>query len=248
MRVAGGGADACLTSVTHYLGAWVGAERVAARFAAVVVQRSPMAAFVSSVSPLHRPADLGGRRLAAPPHNRLVAEFRAALGEAGVAPLHDVAVDYLEAPAALARGEVDVVADFVDLLPRTRRLAGIPLRPIPVGREVYASGLVVADRMPGELAGRLRDALVAALEAQRRDPAAGLDALRRRYPEVDPREALEGWSLVEPNIFTAGGPGAMDRRGWEATVAFTSSAQGLPAPPPEAVFRPELAAGASVLA
>lgn len=246
-RVAAGGErEACLTSVTHYLGAWTGIESLPARFATVVVRRSPMAALVDGASEFHRSSDLAGLRLAAPPGNRLVAEFRAALESLGVAPLVEVPVDYLEAPGALARGKVDAIADFTDLLPRTRRLAGgMAVRAVPVGLDIYASGLVVSDQMPAAVALRLRDAVVAALELQRREPTAGIAELCRRYPEVSPDEALEGWALVEPNVFTEAGPGTMDERRWEATIAFTASAQDLPAPPAAAVYRPELAAGAA---
>lgn len=247
-RVVAGGAEACLTSVTHYLGAWAGMSHVPARFAAVVVQRSPMAALVATGSDIHHAIDAGGRRLAAPPGSRLVAEFRATMAALGVPPLVEVPVEYLDAPRALAGGEVDVVADFTDLLPRTRRLAGVPVRAVPVGLDVYASGLVVSDRMPPSTARRLRDAVVAALELQRRHPTSGVAELRRRYPDVDPDEALEGWRLIEQNIFTAAGPGTMDARRWEATMAFAASAQELTSPPAEAVYRPELCAGATARA
>lgn len=150
-------------------------------------------------------------------------------------------MDYADAPAALGRGEVDVEADFVDLLPRVRRQAGVPVRAVPLGVEVYASGLVAGDGVPLELVTRAGAAVVAALEAQRRHPGAGLAELARRYPEVDPAEALEGWVLAEPNVFTGEEPGSMDPARWEGTVAHLSAAHALPAPPPDTVYRPELA-------
>ena len=234
--------------MTHYLTAAQGGTTPPARFAAVVVRRNPMAGLVPEASELHTAADLAGRRVGAPPGSRLVAEYEAALAQAGIGAPALVPVEYMEAPAALARGEIEVVADFVDLVPRTRRLAGIPIRAVPVGPDVYASGLVVADRLPLEQARRLRDAVVAALHRQRLDPRSGLAELRRRYPEVDPDEALEGWSLAEPNIFTSDGVGHMDGPGWDAAVAFTAAAHGFTAPAPEAIYRPELAVGPSVSA
>ncbi len=237
--MAAGGSDFCLTSVVHYLTARSQSGPLAARFAAVVVQRSPMAGIVAAGSALNEPADLSGRRLGGPPDSRLVAEYQAGLRHLGLAPSVLVPTDYGEAPAALGRGEIDVVADFVDLVPRTRRQAGIDVRAVPLPVEVYASGLVAADGLPDEVVERMVAAVAAALEHQRRDPRAGLPELRRRYPQADPDEALEGWALAEPNIFTGVAPGSMDPRRWEATTAFLTEAHGFRAVEPESLYRPE---------
>lgn len=239
--MAAGGADFCLTSVTHYLRARAQSGDLAARFVAVVTQRHPMAGIVRADSSLTLPADLAGRRLAGPADSALVAEYRAGLEWLGLAPPALVPVDYAEAPAALGREEVDVVPDFADLVPRTRRQAGVPVRAVPLGIEVYGSGLVAADRVPADVVERLRSALAAALVRQRQDPTAGVEQLETRYPEVDPRDAVEGWRLVEPNIFTAVQPGSMDARRWADTIAWTAAAHGLDPPEPHTVYRPELA-------
>jgi ABC-type nitrate/sulfonate/bicarbonate transport system substrate-binding protein len=240
-RVAGGGADFCLTSVAHYLGARAAADDLAARFVAVVVQRSPMAGLVVASSDLTTPSDLSGRRIGGRPDGALVADYQASLVALGFEPATVVPMDYGDAPAALGRGEIDAVADFIDLVPRTRRQAGVPVRGVHLGPDVYGSGLVAADRVPDELAGRMRDAIVAALEHQRDDPEPGLAALLERYPDVDAAEALEGWSLAVPNIFTGAPPGSMQAAGWQATVDFLSSSRGRPAPAPETVYRPAFA-------
>jgi NitT/TauT family transport system substrate-binding protein len=238
--VAAGGSDFCLTSVTHYLTARAQSGDLPARFVSVVVRRSPMSGFVPVDSALTTPADLAGRRLGAPEQSRLVKEFRAGMAALGLAQPQLVPLDYSLAPAAMARGEADMVCDFVDLLPRIRRQAGIAVRPVPLGLDVYSSGLVAADRLPDELVTRMQAAIAAALEAQRRDPEAGLDELARRYPDADPREALEGWSLAEPNIFTGPTPGSADPETWARTIAHIAGAHGLPAPEPDTVFRREL--------
>ena len=240
-RVAAGGADFCLTSVAHYLRARATAGDLPARFAAVVVRRSPMSALVAADSPLARPDDLPGRRLGGPPDGGLVAEYQAFLTWLGLGASVVVPMDYADAPRALATGEADAVADFVDLLPRVRRQAGIPVRAIPFGLDVYASGLVAADRVPAELVARMREAIVAALEHQRHDPESGVEALCRRYPDVDPAEALEGWSLVEPNVFTGDVPGSMDAERWKDTIRFFAGAHGHRLPPPATVYRPDFA-------
>ena len=199
-----------------------------------------MTGFVAAGSPLTTPADLAGRRLGAPAESRLVAEFLSGMAALGLAPPELVSLDYGLAPAAMARGEADMVCDFVDLLPRIRRQAGIAVRPVPLGLDVYSSGLVAADRLPDDLVARMQAAVAAALEHQRQDPERGLDELARRYPDADPLEALEGWSLAEPNIFTGPIPGSSDPGTWARTVAHLAGAHGLPAPAPETVYRPEL--------
>jgi ABC-type nitrate/sulfonate/bicarbonate transport system substrate-binding protein len=170
----------------------------------------------------------------------MIAEFMAAMAALGLDAPELVPVDYSQAPAAMGRGEVDMVCDFVDLLPRVRRQSGIDVRAVPLGLDVYSSGLVAADRLPDDLVVRMRAAVAAALERQREDPEGGLDQLALRYPDADPLEALEGWSLVEPNIFTGAVPGQSDRDTWARTIEFVAGAHGLPAPPPETVYRPEL--------
>lgn len=238
-RVAAGGADLCLTSMAHYLRARDADPVVAARFVAPIVRRTPMAGLVAASSPIDSPAELSGRRLGGPSGSRLVAEYQACLAHLGLFPSVLVPMDYSEAPAALGRGEVDVVPDFVDLIPRTRRQAGIPVRAVPFGFDLYASGLVAADRLPLDLVLRVVEAVAEALQRQREDPKAGLAELARRYPDADPADALEGWALVEPNIFTGPPPGVSDAATWARSVRFTSDALGLPPPPPETVVRPE---------
>jgi NitT/TauT family transport system substrate-binding protein len=239
--VAAGGADFCLTSVAHYLTARARVPGpLPARFVSVVVRRSPMAALVPAGSALTTPADLAGRRLGGPAGSRLVAEFRAGMAELGLAPPELVALDYGLAPAAMARGEVDMVCDFADLLPRVRRQSGIAVRVVALGLDVYSSGLVAADRLPDELVARMQAAVAAALEHQRHNPEAGLDELARRYPGADPLEALEGWALAEPNIFTGPPTGSSDAATWARTIIHVAGAHGLPAPDPETVFRSEL--------
>ncbi|MBW3650716.1 MAG: ABC transporter substrate-binding protein [Actinobacteria bacterium] len=241
-RVAAGGSDFCLTSVVHYLTARAQSGPLAARFASVVVQSSPIAGIVAADSRLFQPADLSGRRLGGPADSRLVAEYQAGLRHLGLAPSVLVPTDYGAAPGALGRGEVDVVADFVDLVPRTRRQAGVDVRAVPLPLDVYSSGLVAADRLPDDLVQRMASAVATALQRQRHDPLGGLAELGRRYPGSDPDEALEGWALAEPNIFTGVEPGTMEHSRWEATLAFLTDAHGFPPLEPDTVYRPEMAA------
>ena len=237
-RVASGAVEFGLTSVSYFLQAQQ-ARPLPARFVAVIVQRSPMAGLVAAGSGLWRPADLCDRRLGAPAGSGLLAEYQAALAARGLPGSTPVDMPYEDAPAALGRGVIDVVPDFVDLLPRTRRQAGVPLRAVAVGLETYASGLVAADSLPVDLVDRMRRAVLAALERQRSDPGGGISALCERYPDVDPSAALEGWRLAEPNIFTDTGLGAMDAARWRFTLEHLAHAHGLAPSPPETVYRSE---------
>lgn len=239
--MAAGGADFCLTSVTHFLRARAQSGALAARFVAVVTQRHPMAGLVRADSSLAAPADLTGRRVGGPADSALVAEYQAGLRWLGLGPSVLVPVAYSEAPAALGRGEVDIVPDFADLVPRTRCQAGVPVRAVPLGVEVYGSGLVAADRVPPDVVERMRAVLATTLVRQREDATAGLAQLDARYPEVDPADAVEGWRLVEPNIFTGVEPGSMEARRWADTIAWTAAAHGFEPPEPHTVYRPELA-------
>lgn len=240
-RVGSGGADFCLTSVAHYLTARARFGDIPARFAAVVVQRSPMAALVAEDSPLTTPADLAGCRLGGPHDSGLVADYQASLDHLGIDRSELVPMGYLDAWDALAKGTVDAVADYVDVLPRLRRIAGVAVRAIPLGIDVYSSGLVAADRLSDEEVADMCEAVVAALERQRLHPEEGVDALSRRYPETDWSAALEGWALVVPNIFTDVPTGSMSADRWAATVRFVSDAHGLAPVRPESVYRPALA-------
>ncbi len=244
-RVAAGGADFCLTSVSHYLKARAQSGALAARFVAVVTQRHPMAGLVRADSSIAAPADLAGQRVGGPADSALVAEYRAGLDWLGLAPPELVPVDYALAPVALGRGEVDVVPDFADLVPRTRRQAGVPVRAVPLGVEVYGSGLVAADRVPPDVVDRMRMALATALVRQREEPHTGIAQLEERYPEADPADAVEGWHLLEPNIFTGVEPGTMETRRWADTIAWTAGAHGFDPPESHTVYRPELTLAAA---
>lgn len=236
-RVADGGADYCLTSVAHLLSARARYGSLPARYVAVVVRHSPIAGIVPVGSDATAPADLAGLRVGGPADGRLLAEYRTALAARGVARPPVVPIDYGDAPAALGRGEIDVVPDFADLVPRVRRQSGVDVRAVRVGLPVYSSGLVAADRKPREQVERMRAAIAAALTHQRRNPSAGLGALRRRYPTVDPGDAVEGWTLAVPTIFTGEQPGSMTAETWEASLRHYGRTLDLPAPALEDVVR-----------
>lgn len=236
-RVAEGGADVCLTSVAYYVQARASVAGVAARFVYLIGRRFPMSGIVAADSPLREPVDLGGRRIGGSPDDRLVLEYQAALRHLGIPIGELVPVEGAEAHRALARGEIDVVPDFADLVPRVRRNSGIEVRPVRLGIELYHNGLVAADRLSDELLGRFLDAVTAALEHQRRSPVTGLDELLHRYPETDPDDALEQWELAVPTIFDGSPLGSLDAERWESTIGYLSARHGAGDLDPASAYR-----------
>ena len=140
----------------------------------------------------------------------------------------------------LARQEVDAVADYEDLLPRARRHSGMEVRSVPLGLDVYSSGLVAADRLPQELVMTVTGAVLAALERQRREPERGLAEIVARSPRVIPDDARQGWRLVEPRIFTGEPPGSMAPGQWADTVSYLGHAHRLASVPVERMYRADM--------
>ena len=225
--MAEGGSDLCLTSVNHYLKArslWATCPPATRRSSS------------RPEEPHGHPRRPGGGPGGGPAGSKLVAGCQAALAWLGLSPSERVPVDYGHAPAALGRAEVDAVPDYVDLVPRTRRQAGVEVRAVPFDLPLYSSGLVAADRLPADLVEQVGDAVAAvaavaaALEPARHGPEAGMDALLRRYPDLDPSAVLEGWELAIPNIFTEAPVGSMDAATRASTLEFASGAQEHPRP------------------
>ena len=240
VRVGSGASDFALTSVQHYLSARAAHGDVAARFVAMVVQRSPIGALVPAGSTVQRPADLAGCRVGGDPTSHQVVEFMASLDHLGVARPTLVELDAGAARAALGRGDVDAIVALVDALPRRRRQAGVDLRAVRVGRDdVYGSGLLASDRLPDQLVAQVRGAVVAALEAQSRTPGAGLTQMADRYGDDRTDDAPEGWRMLEEFVFTDVPTGSMDAGRWQTTLEFLSHSRGLPVPEPESVYRPQ---------
>src|SRR5215831_4582630 len=177
VRVADGGADFCLTSVAYFLQAKTMRDPLPARFVAVITRRTPMAAVVLDGSAVRSLDDLPGARVGGQAGDGLLTEYLGAMAHMGLGAPPVVDVEYQSAPAALRDGVIEVMADFIDLQPRIRRTAG-PVRALAFGIEVYASGLVAADRLPLELVTRMRDAVIDALRQQRATPELGVAPLR----------------------------------------------------------------------
>jgi ABC-type nitrate/sulfonate/bicarbonate transport system substrate-binding protein len=240
-RVADGDADFSLSRVAGHLVAASTEKDLAARFVSVIVRRSPIGAFVPATSPAVRPADLSGLRVAGAAW--AMAEFVGGMTELGLDPAVVVPLSrstggglLQEACAMLARGGIDAVADYEDLLPRARRHSGIDVRSVNLGLDVYSSGLVAADRLSPELVERVVGAVVATLERQRRDPERGVVEVVARTPRVVPDDAREGWRLVEPRIFTGDPPGSMAADRWATSVAYLAKAHRVAAPA-ERIYR-----------
>lgn len=202
----------------------------AGRFVAVVHQRSPLAAFVAVDSVLRSPRDLAGRRVAASTVPWFDHEYRAGLAALGLEPGPVVAPHADGTRPSLATGEVDVIGSWAESVAPLRRRAGMAVRPIAFGPDVYTVGIVADASVPPAVAARMVRALSAAYVDQRRRPGTGLDELCRRFPSVPPADVVEEWSLLDPYIFAGGRPLAMERGRWSATIAHAAATHGF-APP-----------------
>lgn len=236
-RVADGDAEFCITSVKHYLSARALLGEVPARFVAVIGQRSTIGCLVPWDSTAREAADLAGSRLGGDPDSPLVQSFQAGLRWLGYETAELVASD--DPAQALARGEAEVIAATVDTVRRNERRSGLRLRAIPLNVDIYMSGLVAADDVPAHFVRRLVSGIRSALQQQRENPKAGLSQLLGRHPEVDAEDAVEGWSAVEPFIFTDVPLLSMTAAGWQRAVSHISEAHDLPNIDVESVYRPE---------
>ncbi len=243
--VADGEVDFALTSVAYLLaGQTAAGGNLAARFAAIFHQRNPIAALVPSDSRLRSQADLAGPKVAAS-GSWYVDEFEGALEHLGLAPLTLVQPPR-DGRAALCDGEIDLIPGWVDM-PPSYSTEGLEIRAIPLDVDAYATGLAAADRLPLELVSRMRDALAAGYELQREHPELGIEALRRRVPDISEEHLSTAWSVFEPSAFGHAHPLSMDAGRWQTTIDYTAATHGLPSLPPEQVYRQELLAPATSL-
>jgi ABC-type nitrate/sulfonate/bicarbonate transport system substrate-binding protein len=235
----------CLTSVAHFLNAKHENPDVDARFVFMVARQSHMAAFVldgragEHGRPITTHRDLDGASLIGERDASFTKEYLAFLSRIDAARGSLVPRQYAGVVPALIAGEGDVVADFVDLLPRfqaTADASGVRIRALPfheAGVDIYGSGLVcngalIRDRP--ELVRTAVDAYREALMITRDDPAAGLERLLTQIPTAEPELVLAGWSAGASLIFDAdeGELGAMDTDKWQRTIAFHADAYGVP--------------------
>ena len=235
-----GEVDFGLTSVAYVLAAQTGLEgRLGARFAAMCHQRNPIAAIVRDDSAFERPADLQGARAARWSIPWFAQEYVGALSYMGLDP--SVIVDSEKPDAQLERGEIDVIPTWVDMT-LNHVDKGYAVRPIGLDIETYATGLLAGDHLPLELVTRMRDAFVAGYQLQLEQPAFGIAAFRRRFPDISEQHVRDSWALFEPYAFDGGSPGAMHADRWQTTIAHTAATHGLSPFPAERIYRPELLA------
>jgi ABC-type nitrate/sulfonate/bicarbonate transport system substrate-binding protein len=202
-------------------------DRPQSRFVAVVHQHSPLAGFVKVDSPLRFPADLAGARVAASTSPWFDLEYDAGLEAMGIEPPVRVPRRDDGVRLSLADDEVEVIGSWDEAIAVIRHRAGVPVRSIPFGPQVYTTGVVAAEHVRPDVVARMVAALRAAFEQQRDEPELGLEELCRRFPAVDADGALEEWSVLEDYVFAGGQPLAMTDVQWEATIAHAARTYGL---------------------
>ncbi len=242
-RVAEGGAEFGLTGVTYFLFAQKEAgENLPARFVSVIHQRSPLGAIVADDSDIESAADLPGRLMGRGELTGWLAnECGQVLADRGLEPPAYVDLPHGDAPYALGRGEIDVVATMVDTIGGIAVKGGLPVRGIHLGLDIYSSGLIAADAVPSELVERMRVAMAAAFELQQADPESAIAEFCQRFGDVQPDVARAGWDLLQPYAAADAGIGAMDESRWSTTIDWLSGVHGFPQIDAARVYRPEFA-------
>jgi len=154
-----------------------------------------------------------------------------------------VTVDGPDPDDLLQRGEIDVIPTWIDMT-LNHAGQGHAVRPIALGIETYATGLLAADRLPLELVMRMRAAFNAGYQLQVEQPELGIAAFRRRFPDISEQHIRDNWDLFEPYALDGGAPGAMHADRWQTTIEHTAATHGLSRVPAEQIMRPELLAPA----
>lgn len=243
-RVAAGGSDFCLTSVTYFLLAQADAPApFRARFGAVIYQRSALTAIVLDNGEITRAEDLSGRSMAWSPESDVwpgAEEYAAALADRRLDRPRPVRVVKEKAVTEVAHGRIDVLPRNANRVPALQA-AGFPVTGIPLPADVYSTGLLVGDHVHPEVAFRARAALCDALEVQRAEPATGWRELSQEYPSADRAVTQAQWNALVPYIFSGVPVGTMEADKWAHTVSWLCRAHGIDRPNPETVYRADMA-------
>lgn len=242
-RVAEGGAEFGLTGVTYFLIAKKeGGPALAARFVAVLHQRSPLGAIVPADSAFRVAEDLPGRRVGRGEFTGWLAEeCTQALADRGLDAPEYVDLPHGDAPYALGRGDIDFVATMVDTVAGIAVKAGVPTRAIHLGADIYSSGIIAADSVPSDVVARMRSAVAAAFELQRCDPESAVAEYCARFTDVEPDRARHGWDLLQSFASCEQGVGTMVAERWARTLAWVNKAHAFPPIDPSQTYRPEFA-------
>lgn len=238
-----GEADFAVTGVPYLLAAQAEADgAVGGRFVTSFHQRSPIAGIVPATSAVAEPADLAGRPTAGHGLSWMVREYQAALAHNGLepGPLVD-ANDGAYAARSLERGEADVTPAWVDTIPSIEQSGDAVFRTVPVDVDVYATGLLAADRVPSEVVARMTEAIADGIALQGTSPEPGIELYNETYPKASLDYLRTAWAMYQPNAPTADTElMAADR--WAASVAFYADAFDLPAFDLDDVCRADLLA------
>jgi len=218
-RVGAGAADFAVTGGYYYLAA---GPSPGARCVIMLAERSPLAAIVRADSALFEPGDLAGRRVGVAKLGWLYDEYVAATKLLGVDPPVRTEVSHDAPHRAHADREIEASSAWVDAVPVVRNRADVDIRAIPIGPDVYTTGIIAADRVPDQTVSRMTAAIAAAVDELGRDPKAGVDLLTTDYPDIHPGDAVECWQLFEPFA----GPREMSSERWDRTLAHATFTHG----------------------
>jgi NitT/TauT family transport system substrate-binding protein len=210
-------------------------EELPIKVVAGIIQKSPASIMVAKSSGITTPADLEGKRIAAPPGSSPVVILEPWLKANGVDPskVQTVATSPQGMLNTLLQGQVDGVSAFyVDNVPllQARGLDATYILYADYGFNIPGSSIIVNTGFAREKPDTVRRFVAAALKAHaeaQRDPAASIASIADLAGTLDAK--VETASLV--NIFdllhterTQGKPlGWMAREDWEAGISILAA-------------------------
>jgi NitT/TauT family transport system substrate-binding protein len=201
------------------------------RYVATIYGRFPSIVFAKASSGIETPADLAGKRIGIP--GRFGSSWvmlQALLDSAGLAPEDATVVEYPDFGQGIAVQQDAVVAatGFANNEPVQLELEGIETVVLRVDDIIalpgpgLIAGTSTLNAKPNEITAFV-GATLRAMEEIARDPEVGLEAAITAVPELATDRANQ-LAILEATIDTwrtsAGPFGAIDREGWEASIAY----------------------------
>jgi len=211
------------------------------KYLATVYGTFPSIVFAKTSSGIAKAADLKGKRIGIPGrYGSSWIMLQALLGSANLTPSDVTIVEYPDfgQGAALAQGQIDAATGFDNNEPVQARLSGTPVNVLRVDQVIHLPGPgLIAGTATLSTKGAAITAFVAAtLHAMRdiaADPSKGLDASIAAVPELGQQRATQAaildatiadWAAPgAPPASAASSYGAIDRAGWNATIAYLTT-------------------------
>ncbi len=201
------------------------------RYAATIYGRFPSIVFAKASEGIETAGDLAGKRIGIPGrYGSSWVMLQALLDSAGLAPEDVTVVEYPDFGQGIAvqQDAVDAATGFANNEPVQLELEGIETVVLRVDDVIalpgpgLIAGSATLNAKPNEIT-RFVGATLRAMDEIARDPGVGLEAAITAVPELAADRAKQ-LAILEATIDTwrtsAGPFGAIDREGWEASIAY----------------------------